>query len=194
MPPCTSFVDLLLVPLAKSAFSIRATVYPRAAASSATPAPVIPPPITRTSKWPLSSSWRLHARTVAENGCMVFRKESGPRPQGRTVAAHGLLSSSFPHMQNCPEGHNLRAANLPEHSILRRCAGHDNRCDQYAIDKGARVNPPGLMEEVGGDGRDNYIHWHKLVRDDGEQGLVRGRERLTGSQGNILDEEENNIA
>src|SRR5579883_2253360 len=112
MPPCTSFVDLLLVPPAKSAFSIRATVYPRVAASNATPAPVIPPPITKTSKWLLSSSWRLRARTVAENGCMVFRKESELGPQGRTAATPGLLSSSFPHVQDCAEGHNLRAANL----------------------------------------------------------------------------------
>src|SRR5579885_1510416 len=187
MPPCTSFVDLLLVPPAKSAFSTRATVYPRAAASSATPAPVIPPPITRTSKWPLSSSWRLRARTVAENGCMYSARRASWAPQGRTAAAPGLLSSSFPHVQNCAEDHNLRAANLPEHSTLRRRAGHDNRRDQHAIDKGTRVYPPGLVEEVGGNGRDDHIHRHELIRDDGEQGLVRGRERLAGGQGNILD-------
>jgi hypothetical protein len=37
------------VPLAKSARSTSATEYPRVAASRATPAPVIPPPMTSTS-------------------------------------------------------------------------------------------------------------------------------------------------
>jgi hypothetical protein len=48
-PPWTSFEERLLVPDAKSAFSTSATLNPRVAASSATPAPVIPPPITTTS-------------------------------------------------------------------------------------------------------------------------------------------------
>jgi hypothetical protein len=42
--------ETLLVPEAKSAFSMRATRNPRSAASRATPAPVIPPPRIRRSK------------------------------------------------------------------------------------------------------------------------------------------------
>src|SRR6266571_2988811 len=70
MPPWTSLVDLLLVPLAKSAFSTSATLYPRATASSATPAPVTPPPITRTSNCSLPMSDRLCMRADDDSGCM----------------------------------------------------------------------------------------------------------------------------
>src|SRR5579863_5791655 len=71
IPPCTSFVDLLLVPLAKSIFSTSATLYPRATASRATPAPVTPPPMTSTSKRLLRNSARLCVRTVGDSGCIV---------------------------------------------------------------------------------------------------------------------------
>ena len=50
MPPWTSLDDLEEVPEAKSPFSTRAVRSPRLAASSATPAPVMPPPTTTTSK------------------------------------------------------------------------------------------------------------------------------------------------
>src|SRR6266700_1618887 len=70
MPPWTSLVDLLLVPLAKSIFSTSATLYPRATASSATPAPVTPPPITRTSNCSLPMSDRLCMRADDDSGCM----------------------------------------------------------------------------------------------------------------------------
>src|SRR5262249_37668182 len=48
-PPWTSFVLRLDVPTPKSPRSRRSTAYPRAAASTATPAPVAPPPTTTTS-------------------------------------------------------------------------------------------------------------------------------------------------
>src|SRR5579872_5987361 len=84
MPPCTSLVDLLLVPLAKSAFSTSATLYPRAAASSATPAPVTPPPITSTSNVSLPIAARLEARVENESSCILLhpfqRALHGPLP------------------------------------------------------------------------------------------------------------------
>ena len=49
-PPWIIFDERLLVPEPKSLASIRATERPRIAASLATPAPVMPPPITATSK------------------------------------------------------------------------------------------------------------------------------------------------
>src|SRR5712691_4162213 len=73
MPPCTSLVDLLLVPLAKSFFSTSATLYPRATASRATPAPVTPPPITRTSNCSLPRRDRLCVRTDDDSGCIIAR-------------------------------------------------------------------------------------------------------------------------
>src|SRR5205823_2336266 len=80
MPPCTSLVDLLLVPLAKSAFLSRPTLKPCAAASRATPAPVIPPPMTRMSTPELAISrsaalrWRYDSSCIAHfpfGGCLL---------------------------------------------------------------------------------------------------------------------------
>src|SRR6266566_8423072 len=76
MPPWTSLVDLLLVPLAKSIFSTSATLQPRATASSATPAPVTPPPITRTSNCSLPMSDRLCMRADDDSGCMDTREHT----------------------------------------------------------------------------------------------------------------------
>ena len=49
-PPCTSFVDRLDVPDAKSCASTRSARSPIRAASATIPAPVIPPPTTITSQ------------------------------------------------------------------------------------------------------------------------------------------------
>ena len=49
-PPWINLVDLLLVPEAKSDISTKHTLNPLDAASKHIPAPVIPPPITITSK------------------------------------------------------------------------------------------------------------------------------------------------
>ncbi len=49
-PPWINLVDLLLVPDAKSDISTKQTLNPLDAASKHIPAPVIPPPITNTSK------------------------------------------------------------------------------------------------------------------------------------------------
>ena len=48
-PPWISLVDLEEVPDEKSSYSTRAVLSPRVVESSATPAPVAPPPITRIS-------------------------------------------------------------------------------------------------------------------------------------------------
>ena len=48
-PPWTNLVDLEDVPEAKSSLSTRPTRRPLVTASRATPHPVAPPPITRTS-------------------------------------------------------------------------------------------------------------------------------------------------
>src|SRR5690606_23757716 len=57
---CTSLVALLDVPLAKSAASISNVRYPRAAASTAVPSPVAPPPITMTSQ--AAGSFKVSSR------------------------------------------------------------------------------------------------------------------------------------
>jgi hypothetical protein len=66
-PPCTSFELQRLVPKARSCFSISATLSPRVAASSAMPAPVMPPPITMTSTFSPSAS---AASSVARRGLL----------------------------------------------------------------------------------------------------------------------------
>ena len=58
MPPWRSFVDLLDEPEAKSLCSTSATERPRLDASSATAAPMIPPPTTSTSHRSPSTSAR----------------------------------------------------------------------------------------------------------------------------------------
>src|SRR6266571_6968271 len=95
MPPWTSLVDLLLVPLAKSIFSTSATLYPRATASRATPAPVTPPPITRTSNCSLSRRERLCARTDEESGCIIARSRRYERAKQGSSPYRMLVSSSF---------------------------------------------------------------------------------------------------
>ncbi len=66
-PPCTSREERPEVPAAKSSFSASATESPRAAASSAMPAPVIPPPITSTSNRSSAIRVRLAVRVRAQN-------------------------------------------------------------------------------------------------------------------------------
>ena len=66
-PPWTSREERPEVPEAKSSFSTRATERPRAAASRAMPAPVIPPPITSTSNRSSAIRPRLAVRVCAEN-------------------------------------------------------------------------------------------------------------------------------
>src|SRR6266567_4894099 len=92
MPPWTSLVDLLLVPLAKSIFSTSATLYPRATASRATPAPVTPPPITSTSNCSLPRRDRLCMRTDDDSGCIIARSRRYERAkQGRHPIAYSYL-------------------------------------------------------------------------------------------------------
>src|SRR5215207_8686430 len=71
MPPWMSLLDRDDVPLAMSRASTSAVGSPRVTASSATPQPVIPPPMTRTSK--RSSASRRHAS---------FRAPGSSRPLG----------------------------------------------------------------------------------------------------------------
>src|SRR5215207_11759000 len=71
MPPWMSLLDRDDVPLAMSRASTSAVGSPRVTASSATPQPVIPPPMTRTSK--RSSASRRHAS---------FRAPGSSRPPG----------------------------------------------------------------------------------------------------------------
>src|SRR5688500_11366913 len=59
MPPCTSLVDRLEVPLPKSLISSRQHEYPRDAASTATPTPVAPPPMTAMSQGSVRARTRL---------------------------------------------------------------------------------------------------------------------------------------
>src|SRR4030042_822989 len=93
--------DLLLLPLAKSPFSSRATARPRWAASRAMPAPLMPPPMIAMSK---VSAWRragASARVRVEkpsvwvgglliNGCLLGRRQQLARVHD-TVRVEGLL-------------------------------------------------------------------------------------------------------
>src|SRR5437868_280342 len=95
MPPCTSFEDFDDVPEAKSPFSINAVRRPRDAASSATPAPVMPPPTTRTSNGSSARRWRLEAR-------------SNPSPMRRSRYSAVL---SVPAAQICVAGTDKSVSN-----------------------------------------------------------------------------------
>jgi len=64
-PPWMSLVLRLEVPSEKSKRSTSATLRPRLAASSATPLPVAPPPITKKSKFSRSSRSMAAARFIA---------------------------------------------------------------------------------------------------------------------------------
>lgn len=66
-PPCTIFEDFDDVPEAKSSFSTSAARSPREAASSTAYAPVMPPPMTRTS-YVSSASRRLRAARSSSRG------------------------------------------------------------------------------------------------------------------------------
>src|SRR3954452_1373072 len=74
MPPCTSLDDRLEVPEAKSRASSRPTLSPRVAASTAEPAPTMPPPTTR-----MSSSVSLSAAIAAA-------RSAGPSRDGYVTA------------------------------------------------------------------------------------------------------------
>ena len=52
-PPWISLVDFELAPDPKSSFSMSKVLMPRVEASSSTPTPLQPPPMTRTSYWGL---------------------------------------------------------------------------------------------------------------------------------------------
>jgi hypothetical protein len=76
-----SLDDLDEVPEAKSSFSTRAVRSPRLAASRATPAPVMPPPMTSTSKcW-----WARRAR--------ASDRSNPPAPGSATRAGSGMAKA-----------------------------------------------------------------------------------------------------
>src|SRR4029453_10547879 len=75
-----SFDDRLEVPAAKSDFSTRATLYPREAASRATPAPVIPPPTTTRSKLSRSIEARASARGITAGTLRSLRAPAAQVP------------------------------------------------------------------------------------------------------------------
>ena len=82
MPPWTIFDDFDDVPDAKSAFSTSAVRSPRLAASRATPAPVTPPPMTRTSNESPASRVSAVARSNAGSGGRPSERRKTPVPSG----------------------------------------------------------------------------------------------------------------
>src|SRR5687767_556908 len=84
--------DRLDVPLAKSSRSTSAVLSPRIAASRATPAPVMPPPMTSTSNRAWLSSSSAARRACAEKGRVVtVRYPAGRGDDGATLlcSTHG---------------------------------------------------------------------------------------------------------
>src|SRR4051794_36533596 len=79
-PPWTSLVDRLEVPLPKSLCSTRQTEYPRDAASTATPTPVAPPPMTAMSHGQSRASNRasevLRFIVATSANCRVYAPET----------------------------------------------------------------------------------------------------------------------
>src|SRR5262245_18331800 len=73
MPPWMSFELRLLVPAAQSVRSTSATESPRSTASRATPTPVMPPPMTRTSGRAAGRAASVAARVSGENGATIRR-------------------------------------------------------------------------------------------------------------------------
>src|SRR3954452_13409115 len=86
-PPWTIFEERLEVPLPKSSRSSSATEYPRVAASRATPAPVMPPPITTTSKGCSWIAWSASLRVIT-GSLQEFDHLVGWEPLGRALLLH----------------------------------------------------------------------------------------------------------
>ena len=114
-----SLLERLDVPAAKSRFSISATVKPRAAASSATPQPVTPPPITRTSKVSAArrvqrtrvrlgtQSRRAHVRFHG-SGNLQGRRHGGTADRWRLYAVYpvgDMRTEGGCHGRACPRDH-----------------------------------------------------------------------------------------
>ena len=90
-PPCASLLDQRLVPAARSCRSTSATDSPRLAASSATPAPVTPPPTTRTSTTVAGPQRR---EVLAAPRGVERRSGSGRGGHGRSQPSRPRSSSS----------------------------------------------------------------------------------------------------
>src|SRR5213083_2278938 len=87
-PPWISFELRLEVPAAQSRRSTSATRSPRSAASRATPAPVMPPPMTRRSSAAAGRAARVASRVSGENGEAMAARD---RLAGRAQLAEGGL-------------------------------------------------------------------------------------------------------
>src|SRR4051812_45815072 len=123
-----SFDERELVPLAKSRCSTSATVRPRVTASSATPAPVAPPPITTTS----NRSLRIRSRFAAR----VFSESSGPVLFfALLICDHPNCSRSLPGWQSAPPREAVRLRPLHRAGTMLR-------------DTPQRINMPGLLEGI----------------------------------------------
>src|SRR4051812_42097329 len=70
-PPWISLLDALEVPAARSRASTSPTRSPRVAASSAAPAPVMPPPMTRTSRSPEVSASMARCRAAGSSAPLM---------------------------------------------------------------------------------------------------------------------------
>src|SRR6059036_144399 len=88
MPPWISLELRLEVPAAQSLRSTSATRSPRSAASRATPAPVMPPPMTRRSSAAAGRAARVASRVSGENGEAMAARD---RLAGRAQLAEGGL-------------------------------------------------------------------------------------------------------
>lgn len=92
-----SLVDLDEVPDAKSSLSTSPTRSPRVAASSATPQPVAPPPMTRISRGlaalePISAaSWAVRDGTAAKGSAILCLTSATAAPPRSLAAIGGLL-------------------------------------------------------------------------------------------------------
>ncbi len=98
--------DLEEVPEAKSSFSTRAIFSPRLAASRATPAPVMPPPTTRTSND--SEANRASARSRSNRSWCAARAIGGP---GMAKACHRWAHAPVVRTRagtDCPMAGHLR--------------------------------------------------------------------------------------
>src|SRR5665647_3811893 len=125
-----SLLERLDVPAAKSRFSISATVRPRVAASSATPHPVTPPPITRTSK--VSVAKRSRARLLASGPSRDARTSNAIRPAASTRRAAGVVVTyvttplaDAPFLRSTLGPRNVRHSEetVPDDRILRSLRG-----------------------------------------------------------------------
>src|SRR6476620_2558880 len=114
MPPCTSRDDRPDVPLPKSSRSRSATSSPRIAASRATPHPLMPPPMTRTSNSLRKAPVILPKYKEFDRKIRISRFQRPSHPSARTA------TSVFQSGEKTMQQYRVVAVGSPITDVVRR--------------------------------------------------------------------------